>query len=232
MVWSGKQLHGAISRSACQADQSQQWAPHPWWSTRSWGCAADSWWSTHSWGNTDCWKAGEQDEDQNDKFWKQDCCKADDQDEDDSSRGASDDERPIDEQYDEPCSWEHCVAPPEQKTDSTPFDEEEFRAIHEAALKQFYDDCDDFLGLDTEVVPTAAPAEARETEVIAIHEELIDVVRCGTCTTCAFYNPTTGGVDCSLCGMHLNSLIQWKDHRIGKKHVKNVWADKKKLTFQ
>lgn len=38
----------------------------------------------------------------------------------------------------------------------------------------------------------------------------------------AVYDPTTGGVDCHLCMMHLNSLKQWEDHRTGKKHVKKL----------
>ena len=41
---------------------------------------------------------------------------------------------------------------------------------------------------------------------------------------------TRGGVDCELCGMHLNSLKQWEDHRTGKKHVKKMKNPTNKLT--
>ena len=32
-----------------------------------------------------------------------------------------------------------------------------------------------------------------------------------------------------MCGMHLNSLKQWEDHRLGKKHVKKMRNPTKKL---
>ena len=134
-----------------------------------------------------------------------------------------DDER-ADEEQQEPCLWEHCVAKEEAAEDVQPPDDfqpaakaefpdaDELKALHEAALRQFLDNDDDLPGSDVEVAPNAAPPEvAALPEVLPIH---------GADAGYAFYNTTTGGVDCQLCGMHLNSLKQWEDHRTGKKHVK------------
>lgn len=145
--------------------------------------------------------------------------------------GASDGERASDEQEEEPRPWEHCVGTSSGSkedavaeddvqhatpTAARPPDADELRALHAEALRQFMmgDDCEP-PGSDTEVAASGAaqPAPPTLPEVIPIH---------GADARCAFYNPTTGGVDCQLCAMHLNSLKQWEDHRTGKKHVKKL----------
>jgi len=186
--WQAKQWKGRSSGT---------WEQDPWAQWTGWqGKSTGSWW------DTDTWKADPEGHDDGD---------------------VSDDERASDEQK-ESCPWLHCVAkedsaeddshPAEPKTECPP-DADELAALHAAALKQFLlGDGDDLPGSDTEVSPSAAPADAAELpEVIPIH---------GADAKCAFYNPTTGGVDCQLCGMHLNSLKQWEDHRTGKKHVKKL----------
>jgi len=121
--------------------------------------------------------------------------------------------------------WEHCITKEEEsaaegaqpqpdgshrepKAGRIP-DADELRALHKAALRQFLTDGEDLPDSDTE----AAGQAAALPEVIPIH---------GADARFSFYNPTTGGVDCHLCGMHLNSLKQWEDHRTGKKHVKKI----------
>ena len=104
-------------------------------------------------------------------------------------------------------------------------DAEELRALHEAALRNFLDDGDKPPVSDAEGTPGGAsrPEQVALPEVIPIHR---------ADARCAFYNPTTGGVDCQVCAMHLNSLKQWEDHRTGKKHVKKLTSNKPSATVQ
>ena len=112
-------------------------------------------------------------------------------------------------------SAEDDASPSGSSVAAGPPDADELRALHEAALRRFLDDGDEPPGSDTDVAPSgAARAEqAALPEVIPIH---------GADAGCAFYNATTGGVDCQLCAVQLNSLKQWEDHRTGKKHVKKL----------
>lgn len=196
------------------------------WQSKQWKGKRSGTWEEDPWAQWTGWQGK-----WTGSWWENDSWKADppaDSPEGRDDGGVSEDER-ADEEQEEPCPWEHCVAkeeaaedvqPPngsqaEAKAECLP-DADELRLLHEAALKQFLDadDDDDLPGSDTEVVPSAAPPEvAALPEVIPIH---------GADARCAFYNPTTGGVDCQLCGMHLNSLKQWEDHRTGKKHVKKM----------
>ena len=199
------------SESGWQAKQwkgrrSGTWGEEPWaqWTAGGWqGKWTGSWWDADSWkADPPAGPAGGRD------------------------GGASDGERASDEQEEpEECPWEHCVAKEDSAEDDAgpsggpraghPPDADELRALHEAALRRFLDDGDEPPGSDTEVAPSGAarPEQAALPEVIPIH---------GAAARCAFYNPTTGGVDCQLCAMHLNSLKQWEDHRTGKKHVKKL----------
>ena len=155
-------------------------------------------------------------------MWENDSWKADPPEDSPEGRddgGDSDDEgdEEEEEEEEEPTPWEHCAAKGGQTLGAAKAklpDADELGALHAAALRQFLDNDDDLPGSDAEVVPNAAPPEvAALPEVLPIH---------GADARGAFYNTTTGGVDCQLCGMHLNSLKQWEDHRTGKKHVKKI----------
>ena len=199
--------------------QSKQWKGKR--SGTQWTCQqADwtgSWWeqdpraqwtgwqgnSTGSWWENDSWKADPPEDSPKGR------------DDGGDSGDERDEEEEEEEEEEEPTPWEHCVAKGGQTLGAAKAklpDADDLRALHEAALRQFLDNDDDLPGSDVEVAPNAAPPEvAALPEVLPIH---------GADAGYAFYNTTTGGVDCQLCGMHLNSLKQWEDHRTGKKHVK------------
>ena len=200
------------------------WQPKQWQRRRNGAWKEKQWtqWTANRWQEkwTGCWWDAD--------FWKADSSAS-------WSRsydgGASDAERSSDaeEKLEEQCPWDYCVAKEHSAdNDTSPSrssiaaslpDADELRALHEAALRSFLVDGDEAPGLDTEVGPSGAshPEQAAFPQSIPIH---------GTDARCAFYNPVTGGVDCQLCAMYLNSLKQWEDHRTGKKHVKKFNSNK------
>ena len=158
--------------------QSKQWKGKR--SGTQWTCQQADW--TGSWWEQDPraqwtgWQGNS-----TGSWWENDSWKADPPEDSPEGRddgGVSDDER-ADEEQQEPCLWEHCVAkeeaaedvqPPddsqaEAKAECLPDERDELRFLHEAALKQFLDnDDDDLPGPDTEVVPSAAPLMSRHCQ--------------------------------------------------------------------
>ena len=94
-------------------------------------------------------------------------------------------------------------------------DTEDFRFLHDAALRLF------FLG-DTEPGSDddKATPGARTQMLVDDASDIDDDI--------AEYDNATGVVTCKLCNIGLNSKSQWADHQKGKKHAKKERAEERK----